>query len=154
MVCAFHGHTHNQQCQIDWHPMYIEGTGHTEGEGCEHVFSSLNELACSTCHTTPFHQHQTIDQTLTAELSSLKGVLNLTHADFVHFHEVECSYLDGLKEPPVKDHVSIQYVQALDQVVNCHFQEMHIAINQAQIQVDGAYSKLQNAEAMASCLEI
>ncbi|KAG1797802.1 uncharacterized protein HD556DRAFT_1440763 [Suillus plorans] len=31
---------------------------------------------------------------------------------------------------------------------------MHIAINQAQIQVDGAYLKLQNAEAMASHLEI
>lgn len=31
---------------------------------------------------------------------------------------------------------------------------MHTAINQARIRVDGAYSKLQNAEAMASHLEI
>ncbi|KAG1816408.1 uncharacterized protein BJ212DRAFT_1213235, partial [Suillus subaureus] len=51
MVGAFHGHTHNQQCQLDCHPMYIEGTGHTEGEGCKHVFSSSNKLAQSTCHT-------------------------------------------------------------------------------------------------------
>ncbi|KAG1874317.1 hypothetical protein F4604DRAFT_1582102 [Suillus subluteus] len=62
MVRAFHGHAHNRQCQIDWHLMYIEGTGHTEGEGCEHVFSSSNELVRSTRHTTPFHRHQTIEQ--------------------------------------------------------------------------------------------
>ncbi|KAG2151064.1 uncharacterized protein EDB93DRAFT_1240135 [Suillus bovinus] len=40
---------------IDWHPMYIEGTGHTEGEGCEHILSSSNDLARSTRHTTTFH---------------------------------------------------------------------------------------------------
>ncbi|KAG1899504.1 uncharacterized protein F5891DRAFT_953753 [Suillus fuscotomentosus] len=55
MVGVFHGHAHNCKCQLDWHPMYIPGTGHTEGEGCKHVFSSLNELACSTRHTSPFH---------------------------------------------------------------------------------------------------
>jgi hypothetical protein len=26
MVGASHGHAHNRRCQIDWHPMYIEGT--------------------------------------------------------------------------------------------------------------------------------
>ncbi|KAI6161794.1 hypothetical protein EDD17DRAFT_1437032, partial [Pisolithus thermaeus] len=45
MVGAFHGHTHNRLCQLDWHPMYIEGAGNMEGEGCEHVFSAFNELA-------------------------------------------------------------------------------------------------------------
>ncbi|KAG1801749.1 uncharacterized protein BJ212DRAFT_1286438 [Suillus subaureus] len=33
MVGAFHGHAHNRHCQLDWHPMYIDGTGHTEGKG-------------------------------------------------------------------------------------------------------------------------
>ncbi|KAG2342724.1 hypothetical protein BDR05DRAFT_976374 [Suillus weaverae] len=47
MVGAFHGHAHNRKCQLDWHPMYISGTGHTEGEGCKHIFSSSNELARS-----------------------------------------------------------------------------------------------------------
>lgn len=42
--------------------MYIEGTGHTKGEGCEHIFSLSNELAHSTHHATPFHQHQMIEQ--------------------------------------------------------------------------------------------
>ncbi|KAG2353029.1 hypothetical protein BDR07DRAFT_1311527, partial [Suillus spraguei] len=45
MVGVFHGHAHNRRCQLDWHPMYIKGTGLTEGEGCEHVFSSSNNLA-------------------------------------------------------------------------------------------------------------
>lgn len=43
---------------------------------------------------------------------------------------------------------------ALVDVLVGGFQQMHIAINQARIRVDGAYSKLQNAEAMALHLEI
>ncbi|KAG1789934.1 uncharacterized protein HD556DRAFT_1243055 [Suillus plorans] len=62
MVGAFHGHAHNRKCQLDWHPMYILGTGHTEGEGCEHIFSSSNELARSTRHASPFHRRQTIEE--------------------------------------------------------------------------------------------
>jgi hypothetical protein len=62
MVGAFHGHAHNRRCQLDWHLMYIKGTGHTEGEGCEHIFSSSNELARSTWHANPFHRHQSIEQ--------------------------------------------------------------------------------------------
>ena len=45
MIGAFHGHVHNHLCQLNWHPMYIEGMGNTEGEGCEHVFSASNKLA-------------------------------------------------------------------------------------------------------------
>jgi len=42
--------------------MYIKGTGNTEGEGCEHVFSASNKLARSTRHATRFHQHQVIEE--------------------------------------------------------------------------------------------
>jgi hypothetical protein len=45
MVGTFHGHAHNRLCQLDWHPMYITGAGHAEGEGCEHIFSASNKLA-------------------------------------------------------------------------------------------------------------
>ncbi|KIK35771.1 hypothetical protein CY34DRAFT_95512, partial [Suillus luteus UH-Slu-Lm8-n1] len=62
MVGAFHGHAHNRRCQLDWHPMYIPGTGHTEGEGCEHIFSASNELARSTRHANRFHRHQAIEE--------------------------------------------------------------------------------------------
>ena len=62
MVGAFHGHAHNRRCQLQWHPLYIRGTGHSEGEGCEHVFSSSNDLARSTRHATRFHRHQSIEE--------------------------------------------------------------------------------------------
>ncbi|KAG1792021.1 uncharacterized protein HD556DRAFT_1239880 [Suillus plorans] len=62
MVGAFHGHAHNRKCQLVWHPTYILGTGHSEGEGCEHIFSASNELARSTRHASPFHRHQTIEE--------------------------------------------------------------------------------------------
>jgi hypothetical protein len=65
MVGAFHGHAHNRLCQLRWHPTYIEGTGNTEGEGCEHVFSSSNDLARGTRHATRFHRHQAIEEHFT-----------------------------------------------------------------------------------------
>ncbi|KAG2337008.1 hypothetical protein BDR05DRAFT_895874, partial [Suillus weaverae] len=34
-------------------------------EGCEHVFSASNALACGTQHASKFHQHQTIEQHFT-----------------------------------------------------------------------------------------
>ncbi|KAG1894971.1 uncharacterized protein F5891DRAFT_1130758 [Suillus fuscotomentosus] len=140
MVGAFHGHAHNRKCQLDWHPMYISGTGHTEGEGCEHIFSSSNELARSLRHASPFHHHQSIEehfgfwdadkytalsnflfnhyreaihgiQTLQAELSIIKY--------FVKFYNKEKLYLDRLKEPPIQDRLCIRYVEVLDDLELC-----------------------------------
>ncbi|KIK21693.1 hypothetical protein PISMIDRAFT_103621 [Pisolithus microcarpus 441] len=143
MVGAFHGHTHNRLCQLGWHPMYIEGTGNMEGEGCEHVFSAFNELAQSTRHATWFHRHQAIEQhiafwnqdkyealtcfiqnhyreamesvrRLSSELSFLKAALNITDDDFPRFIAKECSYLSSLKELLAQDIQKVHYVQVLD----------------------------------------
>jgi len=62
MVGTFHGHAHNCKCQMDWHPMYIAGTGKSEGEGCKHVFFLSNDLAQGTDHASRFHHHQAIQQ--------------------------------------------------------------------------------------------
>ena len=62
MVGLFHGHAHNWKCQLDWHPLYIQGMGHAEGEGCEHVFSASNDLARATRHASCFHRHQVIEE--------------------------------------------------------------------------------------------
>ncbi len=35
VVPAFHGHSHNRRCQVDWHPMYMDGVGKEDFEGCE-----------------------------------------------------------------------------------------------------------------------
>ena len=60
MTGAFHGHAHNRACQLDYHLLHIKGTGRNEGEGCEHVFNSSNDLAHGTCHATSFHRQQAI----------------------------------------------------------------------------------------------
>ena len=62
MVGAFHGYAHERSCQLNWHPLYMKGTGRTEGEGCEHIFSSSNNLARNTCHASRFHRHQAITE--------------------------------------------------------------------------------------------
>ncbi|KIK13833.1 hypothetical protein PISMIDRAFT_118100 [Pisolithus microcarpus 441] len=145
MVGAFHGHAHNCMCQLDWHPQYIQGTGHTEGEGCEHIFAASNELARSTRHATLFHRHQAIEQhfafwdankyaalskylrvhfeemvraisTLASELDVIKKEYNLIDNDFVRFHADERSYLENLKQPAVCDQLLICYVQILDEL--------------------------------------
>ncbi|KAG6380278.1 hypothetical protein JVT61DRAFT_8380 [Boletus reticuloceps] len=148
MVGAFHGHAHNRQCQLKWHPMYIPGTRHTEGEGCEHVFSASNVLARGTQHANSFHRHQAIEQhfafwdmdkyaalstflrnhyrkalkvaqTLEAELLVIKNELNLTDDDFRQFHEAKKRYVAELKEPPHEEYLKIQYVEMLNELVEC-----------------------------------
>ncbi|KAG1735555.1 hypothetical protein EDB19DRAFT_1910627 [Suillus lakei] len=140
--------------------MYIDGTGHMEGEGCEHVFASSNELAQSTRHASAFHQHQTIEEhfafwddnkyacikhflrnhyrealtsieTLTAELSILKDTLGLTDVDFIQFHSQERLYLDNLKEPPPKEILHIRYVQVLRELAESEWELAREAANQA-----------------------
>lgn len=61
-VPSFHGHAHNRLCQVHWHPMYINGIGKEDLEGCERVFSASNALAPSTRLATPFHRQQAIEE--------------------------------------------------------------------------------------------
>ncbi|KAG1724776.1 hypothetical protein EDB19DRAFT_1897859 [Suillus lakei] len=126
MVGVFHGHAHNQRCQLDWHPMYILGTGHTEGEGCEHIFSASNELARSTRHANHFHRHQAIEEHFAfwdankyaalTELETIKAELHLSDDDFLGFFDQEHVYLDSLKQPAPRDQLSIHYVVVLDEL--------------------------------------
>jgi hypothetical protein len=54
-VNAFHGHAHNQKCQLQYHPMYLCGFGLKYLETCEHIFASLNATACLIRHVSHFH---------------------------------------------------------------------------------------------------
>ncbi|KAG1881214.1 hypothetical protein F4604DRAFT_1879732 [Suillus subluteus] len=176
MVGAFHGHAHNCKCQLVWHPMYIPGTGHSEGEGCEHIFSASNELARGTRHASPFHRHQTIEEhfmfwdvdkyavlstkqisVLTAELAIIQSELGLADTDFPRFLKEEHDYLEGLKQPPEKDRLSIWAdwdlaCQAADNSLTAitagNLEQINTALTQARIWVDSSYAKLQHAEAL------
>src|SRR5215471_15085806 len=61
VVPAFHGHSHNRNCQVNWHPMYIDGAGIEDFEECERTFKPSNELAPVTRLATPFHRQRQID---------------------------------------------------------------------------------------------
>ena len=58
----FHGHAHNRGCQVKYLPLYIEGIGLEDFEGCERAFSASNAVASSTRLSTRFHRHQAIEQ--------------------------------------------------------------------------------------------
>lgn len=62
IVPAFHRHAHNRQCQVHWHPLYMEGAGLEDFEVCKHTFHKSNELASGTRLATPFHQLQEIEE--------------------------------------------------------------------------------------------
>ncbi|KAG1817568.1 uncharacterized protein BJ212DRAFT_1446632 [Suillus subaureus] len=182
MVGAFHGHAHNQRCQLDWHPMYIEGTGLTEGERCEHIFSSSNNLAWSTRHVSTFHRHQMIEEhftfwdqdkyvalsiflrnhyrevltlihKLSTEVSAVKQALNLTDTNFAQFHTDERSYLESLKEQPLNDRLQIHYVQVLMCVPVGDLNQINATLSQAQIHVNTTYAKLQHTETFTAHIE-
>lgn len=62
VVPAFHGHAHNRGCQVEWHPLYVEGVGLEDFEECERTFFRSNELASVTRLATPYHRQQHIDE--------------------------------------------------------------------------------------------
>ncbi|KAI5999191.1 hypothetical protein EDD15DRAFT_2386482 [Pisolithus albus] len=120
LVGAFHGHAHNRKCQLNWHPLYVRGTGNTEGEGCEHAieqhFSFWNvDKYASLGNFLWNHYRAATDAicTLSVELDVLKTQLNLTDEDFQRFYEQERCYLNSLKKLPLQDRVQIQYVNRL-----------------------------------------
>ena len=62
VVPAFHGHGHNRGCQVNWHPLYMEGVGKEDFEGCERCFSESNALAAGTRLASAFHREQAIEE--------------------------------------------------------------------------------------------
>lgn len=143
IVPAMHGYAHNRACQLEHHPIYFRGAGLEDFEGSERVFSASNECARTTRHATPFHRHQAIDLhfqqwdadkyealgtfiynnykqalTIICEVEDLLRQLHelkkTTEADFLTWHQEEIAYLDGLKQEPETETLSIAYVEALD----------------------------------------
>ncbi|KAJ6450440.1 hypothetical protein C8R47DRAFT_1230255 [Mycena vitilis] len=62
VVPAFHGYAHNRECQLGWHPMYVEGVGLEDFEECERTFAKSNNLASVTRLASAFHRQQQIDE--------------------------------------------------------------------------------------------
>ncbi|KAI0366036.1 hypothetical protein BV20DRAFT_1056040 [Pilatotrama ljubarskyi] len=145
VVPAFHGHSHNRACQVQWHPMYMSGVGKEDFEGCERFFSASNGLAPGTRLSTPFHRHQAIEgrvtfwaadkhaesgkfifhnyrQALRAIEDGVKKLeiyerdLKTTAEDYERYYREECEYLRGLKSEPPEVSLKFEYVQALQEL--------------------------------------
>ncbi|KAK2460041.1 hypothetical protein APHAL10511_007964 [Amanita phalloides] len=148
MVGAFHGHAHNHSCQLAWHPMYIKGTGKSEGEGCEHVFLATNDLARTTRYASRFHRHQALEEYFTfweedkytllskfisnhyrdaaeeihllqLELEEATKLLQITVDDFGQYIEEEKTYLENLKKPSPEVETKGRYVEVLNELYKC-----------------------------------
>lgn len=61
VVNTFHGFAHNRMCQLDNHPLYLQGFGNEDLETCERVFSSSNSTACVIRHASYYHWKQFLD---------------------------------------------------------------------------------------------
>jgi Kyakuja-Dileera-Zisupton transposase len=60
LVGSFHGHTHNNLCQLTYLATYVKGMGLEDLEGCEWFFSKSNALASLLHYASVFHQQQKI----------------------------------------------------------------------------------------------
>ncbi|OBZ66016.1 hypothetical protein A0H81_14010 [Grifola frondosa] len=145
VVPAFHGHSHNRGCQVNWHPMYMEGVGKEDFEGCERLFSESNALASGTRLASAFHRQQAMEQFFSfwgdqkhaesgrfifnnyrqalniirdgaSDLQILAQELKTGPADYEEYLAQEREYLSSLKEEPPEIAQKVEYMRALSRL--------------------------------------
>ncbi|KAG2047749.1 hypothetical protein BDR06DRAFT_1013620 [Suillus hirtellus] len=60
-VNAFHGYAHNCLCQVQHHPMYLDGFGLEDLKTMECVFSASNAVSCTIHYATQYHWTQALN---------------------------------------------------------------------------------------------
>jgi hypothetical protein len=61
VVDAFHGHAHNRLCQLQNHPLFLQGFGLEDLFTCERIFLGTNPAMCLVRHASYFHWMQFLD---------------------------------------------------------------------------------------------
>ncbi|KAJ7689826.1 hypothetical protein B0H17DRAFT_1134761 [Mycena rosella] len=142
LVGSFHGHAHNQMCQLRYLMTYVLGLGLEDLEGCERYFSKSNALSHVVRHASVYHRKQVIATYLAhtntfetyTNLSlflvnnykqaleildtedSLKFAMNqagISGDEFVRRLEEEKAYLKGLSKESEKETQQMEYYQKL-----------------------------------------
>ncbi|KIY48270.1 hypothetical protein FISHEDRAFT_43570 [Fistulina hepatica ATCC 64428] len=145
VVPAFHGHAHSRDCQVYWHPRYVDGVGMEDFKECERFYAGSNELAATTRTCSPFHRRQQILDYLDfhdidkytnhgkflfhnyraalqriednkLQLAMLEKQLHTSGEDYERYLQEERTYLDGLKKEPPETAQRFEYMEALDKL--------------------------------------
>ncbi|KAG1723154.1 hypothetical protein EDB19DRAFT_1953265 [Suillus lakei] len=105
-VAVFHAYGHQWPCQIIYHPRKREGFGLSDGEGCEHLWSSLKQLIPS-LHISGFHQRFFVldVQICHLDTKSIQGYRHWLHRRWVHCQTKKNTALDGLQDLDVDEDI-------------------------------------------------
>lgn len=142
LVNAFHGYSHNYQCQRKNHPSVFEGVGLRDFETCERVFSSSNGLAPGTRHASAFRRDlwqenfwihwdsdkygnlgifllnnykQALDilDNDSRALEESKQRFNVSDEDMDRWEKEQAEFFDQLGEEPETNTLQVEYVELL-----------------------------------------
>ncbi|KAI6135372.1 hypothetical protein EDD17DRAFT_1779101 [Pisolithus thermaeus] len=97
-ISVFHAFGHQWPCQLIYHPRKQEGFGLSDGEGCEHFWSSIKALIPS-LHVSGYHQHLfVIDfQVHHLDMKSLTGLGQWLLCHWNHCQEKKATASKGLR---------------------------------------------------------
>ncbi|KAK7689644.1 hypothetical protein QCA50_007437 [Cerrena zonata] len=142
VVNAFHGYSHNYQCQRKNHPNIVEGVGLEDFETMERTFSSSNALASIIRYASAFRRRLFIDtyfrqwdedkytnlgtfilhnyqQALkilnedVAAFEEAKRNLKISDADLDLWEKEQAEYFEALGKEPEGDRLKVEYVELL-----------------------------------------
>ncbi|KAK7683799.1 hypothetical protein QCA50_013175 [Cerrena zonata] len=128
LVNAFHGYSHNYQCQRKNHPSVFEGIGLRDFETCERIFSSSNGLASGTQHASAFRRDlcnlgtfllgnykQALDvlENDSRALEESKQQFNVSDEDMDRWEKEQADFFARLGEEPETNTLRIEYVELL-----------------------------------------
>ncbi|KAG1726020.1 uncharacterized protein EDB91DRAFT_1086933 [Suillus paluster] len=144
-VNSFYGYAHNCCCQLQNHPLYLEGFGNEDLETCERIFSSYNSAAVLIRHVSHFHWKQFLDlhfdqwdcdkylelsrflcnnyvqalkiiEDYMALLEEFKSWKSLADQDFIQWHQEEVEFLSNLAIEPPSDVLAVAYIEELEKL--------------------------------------
>lgn len=142
VVNAFHGYSHNYQCQVKNHPTVVFGVGIEDFETMERIFSASNALAIITRYASPYRRQLLIDAYFhqwdedkyanlgTFILNNYKQALSTIHrdgpalesamekfklsdADLDRLEKEEAEFLLQLGKEPENNTLQVEYVELL-----------------------------------------
>lgn len=142
VVNAFHGYSHNYQCQTKNHPTVVQGVGIEDFETLERIFGASNALAIILRHMSPYRRRLVIDAffrqwdedkyenlgtfilnnykqaltTLDRDIPALEDAMrkfSLTDADLDLWEKEEAKFFSQLGKEPESNTLQVEYVELL-----------------------------------------